>query len=53
MTHHLSRSHTHRFDGKFATAHVKQVFKIGPKEVNREDIVQAFLTKVMYLGDAH
>jgi hypothetical protein len=53
VTHHLFRSHAHRFNRKLATAHVKQVFKIGPKEVNSENIVQAFLAKVMHLGDAN
>jgi hypothetical protein len=37
--HHLLRSHAHSFDRKFATAHVKQVFKIGTQEINCKDIV--------------
>jgi hypothetical protein len=48
----LLRSHAYGLDGELATAHVEQVFKIRSQEIDREDVVQAFLAKVMYLGNA-
>ena len=52
LAHHLLRRHTHCFDRKLATAHVKQVLKIGSQEINRKDIVQSLLAKMMNLGNA-
>jgi hypothetical protein len=34
MQYHLSSSHAHCLDGELATAHIKQVFQTGTKEVN-------------------
>ena len=50
--HHLLRRHADSFDAELAAAHVKEVFEVGAEEVDDEDIVEAFLTKVVHLGDA-
>lgn len=48
-THHLLSKHTRRLDTKLATAHIKQVFKTWSKKIDDQDIVQSFLTKMVYL----
>lgn len=51
-THHLLRSHAHRLDRELASAHVEQVLERGTEQVDHEHVVQAFLTKVIYLRNA-
>lgn len=51
-THHLLSSHAHRLDGELATAHVEQILQVWSQEVDDENVVQAFLTEIMYLGNA-
>ena len=48
----MFRGHANCLDRELAAAHVEEVFEIGPKEVDDEDIVEALLTEVVYLGDA-
>ena len=50
--HHLQSEHADRLDSELATAHVKKVFKVRAKKVDDEDIVQAFLAEIMYLGNS-
>jgi hypothetical protein len=49
INHHLLCSHAHSLDGELATAHIKQVFKIGSQEIDCEDVMQALLAEVMDL----
>ena len=50
-THHLLRCHANGFDGELATAHVEKVLQIWAQKVNREDIMEALLTKMVNLRD--
>ena len=47
MPHHHA-DHLYR---DLPPAHVKQVLQAGPKEIDDEYVVQAFLTEVVYLRD--
>ena len=49
--YHLFCGHTHGLDGELAPAHVKEIFEVGPQQIDDEDVVKAFLTEVVYLGD--
>lgn len=53
VTHHLPRSHAYRLDRELAPTHVEQVLEAGPQQVNNQDIVQALLTEMVYLRNAH
>lgn len=48
-THHLLGKHTRRLNAEFATAHIKQILKTGSKKVYDQNIVQPFLTEMVYL----
>ena len=48
-THHLPRGHAHRLDRELAAAHVEEVLEAGSEEIDDEDVVQAFLTELIYL----
>lgn len=50
--YHLFGSHAYCFDCKFAPAHVKKIFQVGAEKVDNEHVVEAFLPKVVDLGDA-
>lgn len=49
----MLRRHAYSLDGEFATAHVKEVFKIGSQKIDREDIMQALSAEVMDLRNAN
>ena len=49
--HHLSRGHTNGFDRELAPTHVEQILQTGPEQINDEDVVESFLSKVVYLRD--
>lgn len=49
-THHLARGHAYGLDGELATAHVKEVLETRTEKVDDEDVVQALLSEVIYLG---
>ena len=49
-TYHLFSKHANSFDAKLATAHVKEVFEVRSKEIDDENVVEPFLSKVVYLG---
>lgn len=51
-TYHLLGSHDDGLDGKFAPAHVKEVFQRWAEEVDDEDVVKPLLPKVVDLRDA-
>ena len=48
-THHLPRHHADRLHRELLPTHVKQVLQARPEEIDDEDVVQAFLTEVIYL----
>jgi hypothetical protein len=50
--HHLARGHADGLDGELAAAHVKEVLETGAEEVDYEDVVQALLSEVVYLGNS-
>ena len=49
--HHLSRGHTHGLDRELAPTHVEQILQTGPEQINDENVVQSFLSKMVYLRD--
>ena len=49
---HLLCSHANRLDSKFSSTHVEQVLQAGPQEVDHEDVVEAFLSKVVDLRNS-
>jgi hypothetical protein len=49
----LPCGHANGFDGKLAAAHIEKVFEIGSQEVDDEDIMEAFLAKIVHLGHAN
>lgn len=50
--YHLFSSHADCLDCKLAPAHVKEIFQVGTEKVDNEHVVEAFLPKVVDLGDA-
>ena len=50
--YHLFGSHAYCLDCKFAPTHVEEVFQVGAEKVDNEHVVEAFLPKVVNLGDA-
>lgn len=48
---HLFGRHAHRFDRKLPPTHVEEVLQAESKEVNDENIMQAFLAEVVDLRD--
>ena len=50
-TDHLFGGQADCLNREFSAAHVEEVFKVGPEEVNDEDIVETFLSEVMHLRD--
>ena len=50
--YHLLGSHAHGLDRELTATHVEEVLKVRAEQVDDEDIVQALLTEVVYLGDA-
>jgi hypothetical protein len=51
ITYHLLCNHYHGLDGKFTVAVIEQVLQAGPEQVNDQDVMKAFLTKVVDIGD--
>lgn len=51
-TYHLLRDHANSLETKPPIAVVEQVFERWPQEVNHEDVVKAFLAKVVNIWDA-
>ena len=49
-THHLPCGHAHRLDRELASAHVEQVLQARAQQVDDEDVMEAFLPEVVYLG---
>lgn len=52
MTHHLPSSHANGLDRELASTHIEEVLETGPEQIDNEDIVEAFLTKVVDLWDS-
>lgn len=52
-TYHLFRNHACGFDGEFSVAVVEQVFQAWAEKVNDQNVVKAFLTKVVDIWDAN
>lgn len=50
--HHLSCGHAHSFDRKLPSTHIEQILETWSEEVNDKDIVQALLSKMVYLRDS-
>lgn len=51
-TYHLPCRHAYSLDGELAATHIEQVLQTRSEEIDDEDVVEAFLTKVVYLRDA-
>lgn len=51
-TYHLLCCHDNSLDAELATAHVKEIFQTWPEKIDDEDVVQALLSEVVYLGHA-
>ena len=51
-TNHLYRRHANGLDAELAATVIKQVFQVRTQHVNDENVVKAFLTKMMDLGNA-
>jgi hypothetical protein len=51
-THHLLGDHHDSLDAELPSAHVEHVFETRTEEINDEDVVQAFLAKVVDLRNA-
>jgi hypothetical protein len=49
--YHLLGYHYDRLDGEFPVAVVEQVFQAGAKEVDDQDVVEAFLAEVIDIRD--
>lgn len=49
---HLAGGKADCLERETATAHVEQIFQVGPKEVDNEHVVQAFGAKVIDLRNA-
>lgn len=47
--HHLLSGHTNGLDGEFSATHIEQIFQVGPEKVDDENIMQSFLSKMVYL----
>jgi hypothetical protein len=50
-TYHLLRYHDNGLDGELAVAVVEQVLQAGPEQVDDQDVVEAFLAKVIDIRD--
>lgn len=51
-THHLPRSHAHRFDRELAPTHIEQVLEAGTQQVDDQDVVQTLLAEMVYLWNS-
>jgi hypothetical protein len=49
--YHLFGGHDYSLDTELAATHIKQVLQAGSEEVYYEDIVEALLAKMVYLGN--
>jgi hypothetical protein len=49
--YHLLRYHNNGLDGELPVAVVEQILQAGSKEVNDQDVVQAFLAEVIDIRD--
>lgn len=49
---HLLRDHDDGLDGEAASAVVEEILKRGSEQVNDKNVVEAFLAKVIDIGDA-
>lgn len=52
MAYHLLRHHHDGLRGELSTAVIEEIFQAGSEEIDDENIVQAFLAKVVNIGDA-
>lgn len=50
---HLLGYHHNGLDGELPATYIKQVFEAWPQEVNHKDIVQPFLSEMVYLGNTN
>lgn len=50
-THHLFGCHYDSLDAELSPAHIKEVFQARPQQVDDQNIMQAFLSKIIDLGD--
>lgn len=46
VSYHLLGNHNDGLDSELAATHVEEVFKGGSKQIDTEDVVEAFLSKV-------
>jgi hypothetical protein len=51
ITYHLLCNHYNGLDGEFPVAVIEQVLQAGPEQVNDQDVVKAFLAKVVDIGN--
>ena len=49
MTDHLFCNHNNSLRGKSSIAVIEEIFKGRAEEVNNKDVVQAFLTEIIYI----
>ena len=52
LTHHLLCNHNHGLDGEATMTMIKQILQTRAEQIYNEDVVKAFLTKVVDIGDA-
>lgn len=50
--YHVFSKHSDGFNRKLASAHIKHIFQAWTKEINDQNIVKTFLTKVVGIGYA-
>ncbi len=51
-THHLPRRHANGLHRELPSTHIEQVLQARAQEIDDEDVVQALLSKVVYLRDS-
>ena len=51
-TYHLLCNHDHSLYGEPTVAVIEEVFQAGSEKIDDEDVVQAFLAKVVHIRDS-
>jgi hypothetical protein len=53
LTHHLFSYHNDSLEGESPVAMIEEIFKRRTKQINNEDVVQAFLAEVVDIWNTH
>ena len=50
---HLLSKHAYRFHAISSSTHIKKIFQGWTKQINAENVMQSFLTKIINVGDTN